>query len=130
MDRDLIAALGFGVMFALMALRVPIGVAMGITGVGGFALLSGTLPALNLLGNGRRYGVHLRTADMTLPWQAWRASFTAPPVWHTVQLPFTAFTPYRHVGTLEAAAVRRIGVLALGEAMTAEVCVARVAWLR
>ena len=51
MDRDLIAALGFGVMFALMALRVPIGVAMGITGVGGFALLSGTLPALNLLGN-------------------------------------------------------------------------------
>ena len=51
MDRDLIAALGFGAMFALMALRVPIGVAMGITGVGGFALLSGTLPALNLLGN-------------------------------------------------------------------------------
>ena len=35
-----------------------------------------------------------------------------------------------HVGALEAAAVRRIGVLALGEAMTAEVCVARVAWLR
>lgn len=107
---------------------------------GGFIQMALELPAppvgpwrgieLDVLGNGRRYGLHLRTADMTLPWQAWRDTFTAPPVWHTVQLPFSAFTPYRHVGTLEAAAVRRIGVLALGEAMTAEVCVARVAWLR
>lgn len=51
MDRDLVALLGFIAMFALMAVRVPIGVAMGIAGVGGFALLSGTTPALNLLAN-------------------------------------------------------------------------------
>jgi C4-dicarboxylate transporter, DctM subunit len=51
MDRDLVALLGFVLMFALMALRVPIGVAMGITGVGGFALLTSTMPGLNLLAN-------------------------------------------------------------------------------
>ncbi|GAB4114187.1 MAG: TRAP transporter permease [Rubrivivax sp.] len=51
MDRDLVALLGFVGMFALMALRVPIGVAMGITGVLGFGVLSGLKPALNLLGN-------------------------------------------------------------------------------
>ena len=51
MDRDLVALLGFVVMFVLMALRVPIGVSMGIAGVGGFALLSGPKPALNLLAN-------------------------------------------------------------------------------
>ena len=51
MDRDLVALLGFAGMFALMALRVPIGVAMGIVGVLGFAALSGLGPALNLLGN-------------------------------------------------------------------------------
>jgi tripartite ATP-independent transporter DctM subunit len=51
MDRDLVALLGFIGMFALMALRVPIGVAMGITGVLGFGVLSGLKPALNLLGN-------------------------------------------------------------------------------
>ncbi len=51
MDRDLVALLGFVGMFALMAVRVPIGIAMGIAGVGGFALLSGTTPALNLLAN-------------------------------------------------------------------------------
>ncbi len=51
MDRDLVALLGFVGMFVLMALRVPIGVAMGITGVVGFASLSGWKPALNLLAN-------------------------------------------------------------------------------
>lgn len=34
MDRDFVALLGFVLMFALMAVRVPIGVAMGIAGVG------------------------------------------------------------------------------------------------
>lgn len=51
MDRDLVALLGFVCMFFLMALRVPIGVSMGIAGVGGFALLTGIKPALNLLAN-------------------------------------------------------------------------------
>ena len=51
MDRDLVALIGFVLMFVLMALRVPIGIAMGIVGVGGFGLLSGPTPALNLLGN-------------------------------------------------------------------------------
>ena len=51
MDRDLVALLGFAGMFALMALRVPIGVAMGIVGVLGFAAVSGWGPGLNLLAN-------------------------------------------------------------------------------
>lgn len=51
MDRDLVALLGFVGMFALMAVRVPIGIAMGIAGAGGFALLSGVKPGLNLLAN-------------------------------------------------------------------------------
>ena len=50
MDRDLVALLGFTLMFVLMALRVPIGVAMGLTGVLGFAAISGIGPALKLLG--------------------------------------------------------------------------------
>lgn len=49
MDQDLIAIGGFVVLFVLMALRVPVGVAMGIVGVGGFAILAALKPALNLL---------------------------------------------------------------------------------
>ena len=51
MDKNLVAALGFGLMFALMAVRVPIGIAMGISGVVGFGLIAGVTPALNLLAN-------------------------------------------------------------------------------
>lgn len=50
MDRDLVALLGFVLMFLFMALRVPIGVAMGLTGILGFAAISGIGPALKLLG--------------------------------------------------------------------------------
>ncbi len=49
MSRDVIALAGFALMFVLMAVRVPIGIAMGIVGVGGFAALASTGPALNLL---------------------------------------------------------------------------------
>ena len=51
MDRDLVALLGFVAMFVLMALRVPIGVAMGVVGVLGFAAIAGWGPGLNLLAN-------------------------------------------------------------------------------
>lgn len=48
-DTDFIAAAGFVALFAMMALRVPIGIAMGLVGVFGFAAVRGIDPALNLL---------------------------------------------------------------------------------
>ncbi len=50
MSGDAIAILAFVVLFALMTLRVPVGIAMGAVGVGGFAAVSATQPALNLFG--------------------------------------------------------------------------------
>src|SRR3712207_1305820 len=49
MDPQAVAVAGFVALFVLMALRVPIGIAMGVVGVGGFATLSSLNPALNLL---------------------------------------------------------------------------------
>lgn len=49
MTQDFVTIGGFVVLFVLMMLRVPVGIAMGIVGVGGFALLAATAPALNLL---------------------------------------------------------------------------------
>ncbi len=46
MDKDLLAILGFVAMFVLMALRVPIGIAMGAVGVAGYAMVSGIGPAM------------------------------------------------------------------------------------
>lgn len=62
MSETLIAVGCFGLMFVLMAIRVPIGFTMAISGVVGFSLVSGVKPALNLLMNSP-----LRTAtDYTL----------------------------------------------------------------
>ena len=50
MDPIILGALGLGGMFVLIALHVPIGVAMGITGVTSVAFIIGWEPALSLLG--------------------------------------------------------------------------------
>src|SRR5215208_166988 len=50
MSTDAVALLGFVALFALMLLRVPVGMAMGLVGVSGFGYLVGGLPALKLVG--------------------------------------------------------------------------------
>jgi C4-dicarboxylate transporter DctM subunit len=51
MSGDVIAIIGFVALFALMLLRVPIGMAMGLVGVSGFAYLAGGGPALKIVGH-------------------------------------------------------------------------------
>ncbi len=48
-EADIVALGGFAALFILMLVRVPIGIAMGVVGVGGFGLIAGWAPALNLL---------------------------------------------------------------------------------
>lgn len=47
---DAVAVIGFVVLFALMLLRVPVGMAMGLVGVSGFGYLTGGEPALKMVG--------------------------------------------------------------------------------
>jgi len=49
MTADFVAIGGFAVLFILLLARVPIGVAMGMVGIGGFGILAAWNPALNLL---------------------------------------------------------------------------------
>jgi C4-dicarboxylate transporter DctM subunit len=50
MSTDAIAVLGFVTLFALMLLRVPVGMAMGLVGVTGYSWIVGVGPALKLVG--------------------------------------------------------------------------------
>ncbi|MBV9521001.1 MAG: TRAP transporter permease [Hyphomicrobiales bacterium] len=50
MSADSVAIIGFIVLFVLMLLRVPVGMAMGLVGVTGFGYLVGSGPALKLIG--------------------------------------------------------------------------------
>ena len=50
MSNEAVALIGFVSLFALMLLRVPVGMAMGLVGVTGFGYLTGFAPALKLVG--------------------------------------------------------------------------------
>jgi hypothetical protein len=86
--------------------------------------------ALDVFGNGEAYGVHLRTADVTRPWQSYRQGFTAGPAWRTVELPFAGFEPHRIDAPLDTRRLRRLGVIAIGRAFAADLAVGGVRFLR
>ena len=50
MSTDAVAVIGFLVLFALMLLRVPVGMAMGLVGVTGFGYIVGGAPTLKMIG--------------------------------------------------------------------------------
>ena len=50
LSPDAVAIIGFLVLFGLMLLRVPVGMAMGLVGVTGYAYIAGPGPALKLIG--------------------------------------------------------------------------------
>ena len=85
---------------------------------------------LEVYGNAEAYNVHLRTTDVWLPWQSYRAMFQATAGWQTVRLPFAEFTGYRIRSSLNLQHLERIGIVAIGRAFQADLCVARVALYR
>ena len=50
LSSEAVAIIGFVVLFTLMLLRVPVGMAMGLVGVSGFGYLVGSGPALKMVG--------------------------------------------------------------------------------
>jgi hypothetical protein len=80
----------------------------------------------DVLGNGQQYGVHLRTLDLTRPWQSYRKSFIAKPHWQTVKLSFEDFVAYRTETLLDLRRLRRLGIVAIGRAFTADLALSGV----
>jgi len=78
---------------------------------------------LAVYGPEQEYGVHLRTSDLTKPWQSYRQNFRALPQWQTIKLPFTGFNPNRTETPLDLRRLRRLGVVAIGRAFAADLAV-------
>ena len=81
---------------------------------------------MEVYGNDEAYSLHLRTGDLWLPWQSYRTTIEAPARWRIVQLPFAEFSAYRTSKALDVKELERIGVLAIGQAFTADVCIGRI----
>jgi hypothetical protein len=98
---------------------------------------SGTLDArgyrgieLDVYGNDQDYNLHLRSADTRIVWQSYRAGLHAGPAWQTLQLPFADFKPYRISQPLDLKTLRRLGLVAIGREMQADLCIARIGLYR
>jgi len=79
---------------------------------------------IEVAGNGERYNLHLRTTDLWLPWQSYRAEFTATPEWQRLRIPFREIYPYRTGKPFRAERLKRISLVAIGRDFQADVCVA------
>ena len=82
---------------------------------------------VDVLGNNEIYNLHLRTDDTQIVWQSYRASFNATKNWQTIRLPFNSFVPHRIDVPLDTSRLRRLGVVAIGRAMQADICIGRLA---
>ena len=84
---------------------------------------------LDVFGNGEKYSIHLRTEDLTRPWQSYRQSFRADPQWRTIPFRFQDFAPYRTEALLDTRRLRRIGVVAIGRRFAADLAIGGVRYL-
>ena len=94
-----------------------------------------TVPAytgimLDVYGNDEEYNVHLRTRNTWLPWQSYRATFSAPQDWTTIYIPFTDFKPYRISKELNIGKLKRIGLVAIGREFSADLCIGKIGLYR
>lgn len=85
---------------------------------------------MEVYGNGAGYELRLRTDQLSRPWQSFRAGFDAPPQWQTVRLPWRAFEAHKTDAVLDPARLRRMGVLAIGSEMQADIAVSRIRFFR
>ncbi len=106
--------------FVQMALDVAS--AGNVLDASGFRLMR-----LAVQGNGARYNVHLRTRELTRVWQSYRAEFVAGPRWQVIDLPLKDFRPHRTDIPLNLRQVHRIGLVAIGDAMQADLALGALA---
>ena len=85
---------------------------------------------LDIRGEGERYNLHLRTADVVRPWQSYRSAFVASAQWRAIRLPFDAFEPHRIDAPFDPTRLRRLGVVAIGRSFSADIAIGGVRYFR
>lgn len=81
---------------------------------------------LDVCGPAEEYAVHLRTTELSRPWQSYRQPFRVKPEWQTVQLPFAEFVAHRTETPLNLGKLKRIGLVAIGRAFEADLAVSGI----
>jgi hypothetical protein len=81
---------------------------------------------IDIAGNGERYNLHLRTSDLWLPWQSYRAELNTGAAWSRIRIPFREFRPYRTGKPLEISRLTSVGIVAIGRDFFADFCLGSI----
>jgi hypothetical protein len=85
--------------------------------------------AVTLCGDGGVYAINLRSSDLRRPWQSYRAMLQSSAEWQTHHLPFGNFIAHRTEAPLDRSRLRRIGLIAIGEARQVDVAIAGLSFI-
>jgi hypothetical protein len=81
---------------------------------------------VDVYGNDESYNIHLRTSEIQKPWQSYRLSFTPKQEWQTLKFMFSNFERHRIDTQLDTRKLTRIGIVAIGRAFSADICIGRI----
>jgi hypothetical protein len=85
--------------------------------------------AVTLRGDGGAYAINLRSSELSRPWQSYRAPLASTSHWKTHHLHFADFDAHRTDRPLNAARLRRIGLIAIGEARRVDVAISQLEFM-
>lgn len=81
---------------------------------------------VSVAGNAQPYTIELQTADTVYSWQCYRAALVALTGWRTLDVPFTAFEPFRVLRPLAVTNLRRLRFAFVGRPAAVELYVSGV----
>lgn len=80
---------------------------------------------IELYGNAQDYNLHVKTTQLTRPWQSFRCTLSVEPQWTRFIVPYDQLHAHRTDAELQPMNIRSVAVVAIGQAFDVDVCVRR-----
>src|SRR5690554_1979716 len=85
---------------------------------------------IELYGTAHDYNLHIKTIQLTRPWQSYRCTLAVQPQWTRFILPYAQLQAHRTDAELQPVQIRSVAVVAIGQAFAVDVCVRRFGFFR
>jgi len=81
---------------------------------------------VDVIGAGEGYELRLRTDELARPWHSYRTTLEVSDGWRRLRLPWDAFEQRKTDVPFDPARLRRVGILAIGAQMQADIAVSGI----
>ena len=85
---------------------------------------------IELYGNAHDYNLHVKTTQLSRPWQSFRCTLSVELQWTRFIVPYAQFEAHRTDADLQPAHITSVAVVAIGQAFDVDVCVRRLGFYR